>query len=107
MTNDTSKDHCSTSPLLTPISEPVDNCLCKNSLHCKQQLQRARKKRDQALSLARCYRDLAEARQAEKRALKNELDERIELVRDFWQNKVVEGGSRSGQILRAALVRRE
>lgn len=115
ITSDTSKHYCSTSPLildavLTPISEPVSSCLCKNKVcevHCDQQLQSVRKERDQALSLARCYRDLAETRQAEKRVLKKELEGKVELVREFWRNKVVEGSSRSGQILRAALVRKE
>lgn len=115
MTNDTSKDHCSTSPLfledvVTPISEPDSHCLCRSKVceaHCEQQLDSARKERDQALSLARCYRDIAEARQAEKRLQKTELEGKVELVRDFWRNKLVEGSSRSGQILRAALIRRE
>jgi len=110
--NNIVEDCCDTSPLLldavlTPISECVCSCLPENSvhaIHCKQQVQSARQERDQALSLARHCRDLAEASQAEKRTLKSELEGKIELVRNFWRNKVV-GHSRSGQILRAALIR--
>ena len=47
--------------------------------------------------------DLGEASQLEKRTLKNDLERKIETVCDFWQNKIVEGGSRSGQILGNAL----
>lgn len=106
-------DNSDTAPLLldavvTPVSEPSCTFSPKSTLHtihCEEQVQSARKERDRALSLARQYRDLAEARQAEKRTLKNELERKIETVRDFWRNKVVEGGSRSGQILRAALIK--
>ena len=34
------------------------------------------------------------------------LDGKIEIVRDFWRNKIVEGGSRSGKMLRASLIRK-
>ena len=106
-------DNSNTTPLLldavvTPVSEP--SCAFSpestvRTFHCKQQLQSARNERDRALLLARQYRDLAEASQAGKRTLQIELERKIETVRDFWRNKVVEGGSRSGQILRAALIK--
>lgn len=108
-------EHCAsgTSPLvldavLTPLFEPVNSCLPDSPVHaahCKQLLQSARRERDQALSLAKVYRDLAESCQSQKRILKTELETKIELVQDFWRNKVVEGNTRSGQILRAALIR--
>ena len=75
-------------------------------MRCTKELQTARNERDQALLQARYYRDLAEVTRAEKRALKYNLEEKIELVRDFWRNKIVEGGSRSGRMLRASLIRK-
>ena len=72
---------------------------------CKQQLELARRDRDNALMLARQYRNLAEASHTKIRQQKNELEEKVELVRDFWRNKIVEGSCRSGQILRAALIK--
>lgn len=108
----------STSPLLlntvfTPVTEQEAVCTCSSdtpstviTLQCKEQLQTARYERNQALSLAQHYRNIAEERQSEKRILKNELEGQIEVVRNFWRNKVVEGSSRSGRILRAALIRK-
>ena len=58
------------------------------------------------LSLARLHRDMAETSQAQKRILKAELENKNELVRNFWRNKVVEGSTRSGKMLRAALIRK-
>ena len=111
--NHTTKDHCDTSPLLlnaviTPVSEPSCTLSSESIFHahrCGEQVQSARKERDRALALARQYRDLAEACQLDKRTLKNDLEKKVETVRDFWRNKIVEAGSRSGQILRNALIK--
>ena len=46
-----------------------------------------------------------ELRKEEKRK-KKELEDKVKLVRTFWRNKVVEGGCRSGQILRSALIKK-
>ena len=43
--------------------------------------------------------------EAEAKLMKNDLEGKIETVRDFWRNKIVEGASRSGQILRNALTK--
>ena len=106
-----------TSPLLldtvvTPVAEQKDVCTCSSdtpstviTMQCKEQLRRARYERNQALSLAQHYRNVAEERQSEKRVLKSKLEQQIEVVQDFWHNKVIEGSSRSGRILRAALIR--
>ena len=74
------------------------------ALKCKEQICTARRER---LFLAQRYRNLAEESQSEKRVLKNHLERQIETVRDFWHNKIVEGDSRSGRILRAALIRNQ
>ena len=109
--------HCSTasdtSPIvldsvLAPISEPPSSCTSSpvHSARCKQLLESARKERDHALSLARHYRDMAETSQAQKRIVKADLERKVELVRNFWRDKVVEGKTRSGKMLRAALIRK-
>lgn len=97
--------------VLTPVSEKDhdDNCSQESivlSAHCKEIVQVARKERNQALMLARQYRNAAEECRSEKREMKHELERRTELVRCFWRDKIVEGGSRSGRILRAALMRK-
>ena len=73
---------------------------------CKQIVQKAREERDQALKLAQQFRNIAEQSFSEKRCLQYELESKVETVRDFWRNKIVEGGSRSGSILRASLLRK-
>lgn len=102
-----------TSPLLldsviTPIQED-ETCTCSSdavlTMKCKDEVRRARHERNKALNLAQHYRNLAEESQSEKRILKSELEGQIEVVRNFWRNKIVEGGTRSGKILRAALIR--
>ena len=87
-----------TSPLLLdsvdiPIVEP--SCTCNHILttQCKKLIQSARRERDNALMIARQCRNIAEECQTEKRTLKQDLEERIEVVCTFWRNKVVEGGS--------------
>lgn len=70
------------------------------------QVLEARKERDEALALARHCRDVAERCRTETRRVRDHLESKIEVVRDFWRNKVVEGESRSGRILRASLIRK-
>lgn len=103
-----------TAPLLLddvviPVSENKPGCSCSTAtvraVQCREELHAARRERNRALSLARHYRNIAEACQTEKREMKSKLEERVELVRNFWRNKIIEGGSRSGKILRAALIR--
>ena len=95
--------------VLSPVVEKPPVCQLgfhRQSAKCDKLIQEARTERDQALLIARQYRNVAEATRAEKRELQCELEKKIEVVRDFWRNKVVEGGSRSGLILRAALLRK-
>ena len=101
-----------TSPLLldavvTPIAEGSSSQCNINSilaLQYEEELKKARKNRVEALFLARHYCNLAEKSQTDKRLLKISLEKQVETVRDFWHNKVVEGDSRSGRMLRNALI---
>ena len=94
--------------VVTPIQE--EQCTCSSDavlmVKCKDKVHTARHERDQALFLARHYRNIAEEKQSEKRILKSNLEGQIEIVRNFWRNKIVEGDTRSGRILRAALIRK-
>lgn len=90
--------------VLTPVSEQ-NSCNCSTgglvlSAKCREVINAARHERDQALMLARQYRNDADACRSEKREMKCELE------RGFWRDQIVEGGSRSGRILRTALVRK-
>jgi len=95
--------------VLIPLEETEVDPFCKNyPVHhswYKEQVGLARQERDNALILARHYRNKAKETVTEKRAMQHKLEKKVELTRDFWRNKVVEGNSCSGTMLRAALLR--
>ena len=85
------------SPAIVPIAEP--SCSCTNTVvaaRCKELLEDVRRERNNAIMLARGYRDMTEQCQTEKQKLKYKLEEKVAVVRNFWQNSVLEGSSRSG-----------
>ena len=97
-------------PILIPVEEPKVIFNTGDLVHdskCTQLVLAARHERNQALQVVQTYRDLAEKIQEEKRKAQDELETRVETVRNFWRNEVVEGQSRSGKILRAALFRKK
>ena len=63
------------------------------------QLKEMLKKENEALFNARFYRDRCETLEQTVRQLQTEK----EAVRYFWRNKVLEGNSRAGRILKAAV----
>ena len=76
--------------------------------HMEQQciIKQATTDRDQALMEAKYYRNLAETFKTEKRDMEQAYANRVEVVRDFWRNIIVEGDSRGGKILRASLLKK-
>lgn len=62
-----------------------------------------KEKTKRALDEARYYRNLAEKLRKEKRSAVNIMNEKVEVVRDFWRNKILEGSTRAGRIVREAL----
>ena len=64
------------------------------------------KERDDALTLAKVYRDLAEHLKKEKRELHNRKSHRCETIRNCWRGKLVEAGSRSGLLVQRAIQKR-
>ena len=60
--------------------------------------------RDKALKDALHYRTLVEKLETDLAELKTTMHHRVAAVRDFWRNKVLEGESRSGMILRCSLM---
>lgn len=59
--------------------------------------------RDNALEEARQYRNLAESMRTQCRHVKSQMSDKLEVVRDFWRNALIEGSSRSSRMLRTAL----
>ena len=86
-------------------------------LMSKEAIIKARAERNDALSLAKLYRDVVETLKLENKHLQEEIEARIidikkqttsdvSNMKKFWRNQIVEGGSRAGKILRAALLRK-
>lgn len=98
--------------VLLPIEEPLPSisCVCENSIactrECHEHIIKARAERNDALLLLRQYRNMAEHMEKQKQEIKKQMVSRVECIKNFWRNQVVEGGSRSGKILRASLIRK-
>ena len=95
--------------VLIPVEEPTSTCCSESLIHstqCIEHVRTARSERDRALRLAKHYCNMAEETHREKRDLQHRLETQVELVRNFWRNQIVEGDSRSGRMLRAALIRK-
>lgn len=75
------------------------------NIHTAVCAEQARTEWDQALLLAWTYRNVVEDTINEKQVLKQQLKTKVKMVSDFRQNKIVEGSSTSGKLLRAALIR--
>lgn len=105
--------------VLIPIEEGLP-CNSNNNVSVsmsKEAITKARAERNDALLLAKHYRDMAETLKLENKHLQEDMEGRIIDIRKqaatdvsnmktFWRNQIVEGGSRAGKILRAALLRK-
>lgn len=103
----------SNSALLPAVLIPIEDkkplsCAASVISRMEQQsiIRSATKDRDQALMEAKHYRNLAETLKKEKRDIEHKYAKKVEVVRDFWRNKIVEGDSRGGKILRASLLKK-
>lgn len=56
-----------------------------------------------SLRKAAYYRDMAEELKKDNRKLRVEMSERIETVRKFWRNSILEEGTRAGKMIMLAL----
>lgn len=105
--------------VLIPIEEGLP-CNSNNIVSvsmCKEAVMKARAERNDALLLAKHYRDVTETLKLENKNLREDMEGRIIDIRKqaaanvnnmktIWRNQIVEGGSRAGKILRAALLRK-
>lgn len=105
-------------PVLIPIKDtaPVhvtsskDNDVVQDVIHtrrCNRQIQLARSERNDALRLAQLYRNKVEELVKDKKNLKHSYEEQLNKTRDFWRNHIMEGGTRAGRMVRAALLRKD
>ena len=105
--------------VLIPLTEDLP-CNSNNIVSVsmsKEAIIKARAERNDALLLAKHYRDVAETLKLENKHLREDMEGCITDIRkqaatdvsnmkEVWRNQIVEGGSRAGKILRAALLRK-
>lgn len=53
------------------------------------------KERDDASTMAHSYRNHVHELQAKNRRLHCEMNDRVDVIRNFWHNKIAEGSSRA------------
>ena len=98
-------------PVEEDLPHPSNNIVSVSM--SKEAIMKAKAERNDALLLARHYRDVAETLKLENKHLRKDMEGRISDVRkqaatdisnmkEFWRNQIIEGGSRAGKILRAA-----
>lgn len=98
-------------PVLIPIKEesPMEAMSSQGDVvhtkYCSEHVQNARIERNDALQLAKFYRDRVEDLVKEKRDLRHSLESQVDRIREFWRNQIIEGGSRAGRMVRASLLR--
>ena len=100
-------------PILIPMEEesPIEAVSSEgddmvHTVCCSEHIQRARIERNNALHLARLYRDRVDNLIKEKRDMQHSLKAQVDKTREFWRNQIIEGSSRAGRMIRAALLRK-
>ena len=92
LTSELEKSEAGTLNLDICQETPVDTCACKCTLQeCKEHRI--------ALQRAAMYTDMAEGLKTENRKLRMEISEKIETVRNFWRNYILEQRTRAGKMV--------
>lgn len=73
------------------------------NLSAKQYIESLREERNIAIRSARLLRSLVDELRRKNRKLHCDMHDKIDTVRDFWRNNLVEGSSRSGLCVKLAL----
>ena len=83
------------------INDPVEKYV--NELTVKDYVSKLIEDRDMAITTAQSYREKVEALNIENQKLNCEMHDRVQRIRTFWRNKIVEGGTRAGKFVKKAL----
>jgi hypothetical protein len=59
-------------------------------------------KRDRALGQARLFRNQVDELRSKSRQMCAKLNDRVNIVRNFWRNNIAEGSTQSGRCVRQA-----
>lgn len=84
-----------------PKASAIERCVAASYI---KQLEDERNK---AVREALLYRNLAEQMRKEKRDTHHKMSRQCETIRDFWRNTLVEGCSRSGKMVRQAMLNKK
>ena len=93
---------CGLALLLPAVLQPA-NTENSDSTDLRASVKRISGERDAALDTVRLLRNKVENLHGKNRELYYEMNKKIETVRDFWRNQLVEGGSRSGLCVKLAV----
>ena len=63
--------------------------------------------RDTALEEARLYRNQVDELRSQNRKLHCEMNNRVDVIRNFWRNTIAEGSNRAGLCVQNALRKRK
>lgn len=74
-----------------------------SKITAQQCITKLSKERDDALEMARSYRNCVDELRARNRKLYCEMNDRIDLIRNFWRNNIAEGSTRAGLCVQMAI----
>ena len=73
-----------------------------SQIAAQQYISQIAKERDKALEMARSYRNHVDELQAKNRRLHCEMNDRVDVIRNFWRNNIAEGSTRAGRSVQRA-----
>lgn len=76
-------------------SDPVVNQACK--IRAEAYINKIHKERNEALKQAQIYRNQVDKLRAKNRKLYWKMNDRVDIVRNFWRNTLTEGSTRAAQ----------
>ena len=65
------------------------------------------KERDRALEQARLFRNQVDEERSKSRQMCAKLNDRVDVVRNFWRNKIAEGSTRAGRCVQQAIINKK
>ncbi len=84
-------------------SPTINHAPWDKQVSSRRQINRVYEREIKALKAALQYRNLVEKLETNLSELRTTMHHRVAAVPDVWRNKVLEGGSRSGKILKRSL----
>jgi hypothetical protein len=85
--------------------EGVNNSIIKTAakISAEHYIAKVTSERDAALKEARSYRNEIDGLRSKNRKLCCEMNDRIDVIRNFWRNNIAEGSTRGGLCVQNAL----